>query len=211
MHDFFGNRSTDSNSTYASMIVAGTTCSAISDTAAYWVPTLRRPDGSSVNPLAMYAYYRNKPVSYGTTIPFPPDFRLITGGVGTFPARTFWYCFDVGSSVKYAAPPLCSKDHLVATFYLANCWDGVNRDSADHRSHVVYPVSSKCPQSHPVKVPNVRLFLHFPTGTGGPGYVLSDGTTLPHADFWNTWRQAKLEQFVRECLNAGVECGRVQG
>lgn len=43
------------------------------------------------------------------------------------------------------------------------CWDGVNLDSADHKSHVAYPVEGnimtdgggRCPDSHPVKIPQV--------------------------------------------------------
>jgi len=33
-----------------------------------------------------------------------------------------------------------------------------------------------------------------------------DPTTL-HADFWNTWQQAALEQAVADCLNAGSSAG----
>lgn len=46
------------------------------------------------------------------------------------------------------------------------CWDGVNLDSPDHKSHVAYPIKGSitdrfdydggiCPDSHPVKVPQV--------------------------------------------------------
>ena len=46
------------------------------------------------------------------------------------------------------------------------CWDGVNLDSADHKSHMSYPIEGsitdrfdydggKCPDTHPVKVPQV--------------------------------------------------------
>jgi hypothetical protein len=44
------------------------------------------------------------------------------------------------------------------------CWDGVNLDSPDHRSHMAYSVlkggndvgpTGKCPESHPVVVPQV--------------------------------------------------------
>lgn len=45
------------------------------------------------------------------------------------------------------------------------CWDGVNLDSADHKSHISYPVEPSsdifdydggvCPDSHPVRIPQV--------------------------------------------------------
>jgi hypothetical protein len=47
------------------------------------------------------------------------------------------------------------------------CWDGVNLDSPDHRSHVLYSEleaksndvgpTGKCPESHPVVVPQVMF------------------------------------------------------
>ena len=41
------------------------------------------------------------------------------------------------------------------------CWDGVNLDSPDHKSHVAFPASGSfesggpCPASHPVKIPQI--------------------------------------------------------
>jgi hypothetical protein len=87
-----------------------------------------------------------------------------------------------------------------------NCWDGLNNDSPDHRSHVVYPMNDKCPATHPVKVPEIFMHVRFAPGVGGPGYVLSDTTIAPHADFWNTWQQPKLEELVQKCLHAGIVC-----
>ena len=213
VHDFFGNRSTTSNSTYGSMTAAGTTCGLSRDTAAYWQPTLRRADGTNVNPVAASAYYRNRPVGYGKTVPFPPDFRMIAGGVGS--SEVFWNCFrDDSETVKYSSPPFCRDDYLRSHIFFPSCWDGVNRDSPNHRSHVVYPTGTgrtACPSSHPVKLPAVRFFVRYPKNSGGPGWKLSDGTTLPHADFWNTWQQPALEDLVRRCLNPGVNCGKQVG
>jgi len=48
-----------------------------------------------------------------------------------------------------------------ATITFPTCWDGVNLDSADHKSHVSYPSSGTyessgpCPASHPVHLPQV--------------------------------------------------------
>lgn len=47
-HEFFGNTTTGAFSTYESMIVAPTTCSAAEDTAGYWTPTLFAADGTRV-------------------------------------------------------------------------------------------------------------------------------------------------------------------
>jgi hypothetical protein len=48
------------------------------------------------------------------------------------------------------------------------CWDGVNLDSPDHKSHVAYPTAGPatfsgsstggaCPSTHPVKIPQLML------------------------------------------------------
>jgi hypothetical protein len=92
--------------------------------------------------------------------------------------------------------------------HFPQCWDGVRLDSPDHRSHVAYPRGDVCPSTHPVKLPHIKLYVRFPQSIGGPGYVLSDGTQVAHADFWNTWQQPALADLVARCLNAGVDCGR---
>lgn len=207
LHQFFGNRSTDSDSTYGSMIAAQTTCETSQDTVGYWSPALIGPQGSPVSSDGTSAYYFNDPTSYSTTQPFPPDFRMIAGGPGSSLAIAFWSC--KGQGTKYSYPPRCDPSTFPrAIVFFPNCWDGVHSDSADHRSHVAYPRSGRCPSSHPIKLPTIKLYIRYPQSIGGPGYVFSDGMTIPHADFWNTWQQPALEQLVRDCLNAGRMCGR---
>ena len=65
MHDFFGNRSIDSNSTFASASGAATTCGLSGDRAGYWTPTLISPNGSMMTPRRVLIYYRNVPRSTG--------------------------------------------------------------------------------------------------------------------------------------------------
>jgi len=209
LHEFFGNRSTNENSTYQSMVAAGTTCPHPKDTAGYWSPALIGPDGKVVNASGISAYYKNDPVSYSNTVPFPPDFRIIAGGTGSAPAVAFWSCKSEG--VRYYSPPKCDSTTFPrAIVHFPQCWDGERRDSTDHRSHMAYPRRGVCPATHPVKLPHIKLYIRFPQSIGGPGYVFSDGTTLPHADFWNTWQQPGLEDLVKRCLNAGVNCGQIR-
>jgi hypothetical protein len=207
LHDFMGNKSTDSNSTYSSMIAAGTTCGFLADKAGYWTPSLIAPNGTIVKPRTSFAYYRNKPVKYGTTTPFPPDFRLIAGGVGTGPPISGWSC-EQDAANMVATPPNCGSQMLVLHVRFPNCSNGA-KDSADHRSHVRY-AGSTCPSTHPIKLPEIFLHVRYPV-PGGSGYKLSDGTVSPHADFWNTWQQIGLEAQVRRCLNVGINCGTLTG
>lgn len=65
-----------------------------------------------------------------------------------------------------------------------SCWDGVNVDSADHKSHVAYPTGASCPTSHPVQVPQIFIETIWNTGIfdkslwpedGSQPFVLSQG------------------------------------
>ncbi|HEU4356046.1 MAG TPA: DUF1996 domain-containing protein, partial [Actinomycetota bacterium] len=208
LHDFFGNRSTDSTSTYASMVSSGTTCVLSGDTGAYWMNSLYTTSGTLVKPVAALVYFRNKPVAYGTTMPFPKDFRLIAGGVGS--SNAGWSC-DQNAAGMTATPPDCGTAKLVAHVRFPNCWNGA-LDSPDHRSHVVYPVgtgSTACPSSHPIKLPEIFLHVRYPSGVKAG--VMSDGTLSPHADFWNTWQQPTHEKVVHDCLQLGTNCGSLTG
>lgn len=218
IHDFFGNRSVDSDSTYRSMLKAGTTCGLSADKAGYWVPSLMDQQGRFVQPELMLIYYRPRPIEHGTTITFPPDFRAVAGGVGTYP-HAYWTCdgqSDSSLGTRAMKPPDCGSADLKLHVYFPSCWDGLRSDSRNHRSHLAYAFDDddhtstdisddKCPRSHPVKVPQLHVRVVYPVGDG-PSYHLSDHTTAPHADFWNTWRQRPFERLVERCLRAGVSC-----
>jgi hypothetical protein len=208
MHDFFGNRGVDFNSTYSTAFLKGTTCAHRGDHAGYWIPTLVAPNGTFVTPRRVLVYYRNTPAKYGTTTPFPPDFRIVAGGVGVGPPNAGWSCEQNASGMQ-STPPSCGSGLMVLHVRFPSCWNGVQADSPDHRSHMRYATGSSCPSSHPVKVPEVFVHARFQPGASGPGYRLSDGTVSPHADFWNTWVQASLVQLVNTCLRAGRDCGQV--
>ncbi len=217
MHDFFGNRSVDSDSTYRSTLEAGTSCGLSSDTAGYWVPPLMGPSGF-VEPERMIIYYRSRPIDYGTTIPFPPDLRVVAGGEGSYP-HAYWTCegqSDNALETRAASPPDCEDRELKLHVSFPPCWDGLRNDSGDHRGHLAYAYDDDdgtstdisddlCPKTHPVKIPQVHIRVIFPV-SHGPDYHLADHTTSPHADFWNTWKQAPLERLVRRCLRAGQSC-----
>lgn len=211
MHDFMGNRSVNFNSTFASASGSSTTCGLAGDRAGYWTPSLVAPNGTFVQVRRALVYYRNTPAKYGTTTAFPPDFRIVAGGVGVGPPNAGWSCEQNASSMQ-ATPPSCgSGGLLVLHVRFPSCWDGRNKDSADHRSHMRYASGSSCPSSHPVKVPEIFMHVRYAPGASGSGYRLSDGTLSPHADFWNLWVQSVLQQKIDQCLRAGKDCGQVSG
>jgi len=225
MHDFFGNVSTTGDSTYASMTAAyPARCDLKDDTAGYWAPSLQRSDGTFVTPIRLTMYYRNRPYGYGSTTPFPPDFRMIAGGSNegfAYPV-TWWNCqgeSDESLATRRTFIPNCGPTgQLEAHVYFPNCWDGEHTDSPDHRSHVAYarePTTGVitnlsntaiCPAEYPVKLPQIDFRVLYPAG-GSSDYTFSDGTDLMHADFWNTWQQPALERVVSVCLQASRNCG----
>jgi len=221
LHDFFGNISTASDSTYGSMNVAGTTCTKPGDTAGYWVPTLVAPDGTQVKPSEMVVYYRNRPANYGTVTPFPADFRMIAGNptIASSPVA-YWTCeneSDTDIATRKTFIPSCGTRRIVTHVFFPTCWDGVRLDAPDHRSHMAYAAAPQsgavtnifngavCPADHPVKLPQIDLRVVYPVQNGA-GYHFSDGQVIPHADFWNTWQQGTLVTLVRDCLHLGQAC-----
>ena len=85
-----------------------------------------------------------------------------------------------------------------AQVFFPSCWDGVNLDSADHKSHMAYPIqnynSGDCPSTHPVHL--VSLFYEMVVSVDqysywGPGtWVFANGDTTGyghHGDFQNGW------------------------
>ena len=216
LHQFFGNMTTSATSTYDQMVVGATSCPLSADTAGYWAPALLDPSGSEVTLRNATAYYRATSSAGQSIQAFPADFRMIAGSVsgiatGT-PKLLGWGCNDTTYGPTIPDCSGQSKPFVKAHIIFPSCWDGVNNDSADHMSHVAYADGSRCPTSHPVRLP--RLSLHFTWNTaGGSGYSIdsdmSAGTTAGqslHADFWNTWNQGALQTLVDACLNAGKSC-----
>jgi hypothetical protein len=149
--------------------------------------------------------------------PFPPDFRMIAGS----PQSAVWgfNCDDVAlaptSQIDCTGYP---TPYVRASIIFPNCgqldaFGNIVRDSADHRSHVAYPISAKvgCPASHPIQLPHVKVNIRFNVTNciAARCYLSSDaqractvaGCSL-HADFWNTWNQQALTDLVRTQLNS---------
>ena len=223
LHDFLANTTTDAFSTYESMIGGATTCAAtLGDTGGYWVPALYK-DGVKIDPTGgitrQQFYYRKNNLTAGTVIqPFPANFRMIAGnGHATSEAdnpklgpEIYWGCSDNSEPGKQKAPINCKTGIISLHVGFANCWDGVNLDSADHQSHVIYPNGGLCPADHPVALPRLIMRLEYPVGTRSSGIELSSGPYYTiHGDFWNTWDQQQLENLVQSCLNQSVDCGKL--
>ena len=214
LHDFYGNTTTDAYSTIASLLAAGTTtCKNLGETAAYWVPALMYNDVLKTAPVATI-YYRSSTTPVAAIQPIPPGLVMIAGdshATGDQPLSVVgWSC---GAGVSYPEAPNCgSTVDLALTVRFPSCWDGVNLDSADHKSHMAYPVTdvygnSTCPVDHPVSVPKIAINLHYVGVHDGTKVTLMSGPTYTaHADFMNAWDPATMADLTTRCINAGINC-----
>lgn len=222
LHDFAGAKNTNANSTSDSLRSVPTTCLTKGDNSAYWVPALYR-NGERVLPVgtskhALF-YYRRVAAPSGTTVARIPDgLKMIVGNPhAESPAENprlgrdiIWKC-GPGSGTNLAQPPTqCSSGIMVASLRFPNCWNGKDLDSPDHISHMSYPVSGRCPASHPVNMPRIESFFRYPVGTGDIGTIsLSSGPWYTiHQDFFNAWVPADLAFLMQKCINGGLDCGK---
>jgi hypothetical protein len=204
LHDYVGNLSTDAFSTDESLAAAGTTCR-LGDKSTYFWPVLRDrrsdqnandPDGNVGTVLtarAVQLQFRGNATS--RVVPMPRFLRLITGDAkaatnGGANARAAWSCTGFQNRIATDKYPLCPRGSLVLRILdFPSCWDGQNTDSANHRTHVVFPGQNGACQSYAVDA--------FPEQKHNP--------VTDHADFANVMPD-RLMRFVVDCINRGRRC-----
>ncbi|HET9672212.1 MAG TPA: DUF1996 domain-containing protein [Actinomycetota bacterium] len=212
-HAFFGNTSTDAHSTYRSLRAAGTTCGLRADKGAYWIPAVSR-DGELVSAVDADFYYRGVTAPLRAIRPFPKGLKIIAGdGHAEGPQSTrviAWSCTGSSGTGQETIRD-CGDAFVKVLIRFPSCWDGVRRDSADHRSHMRYAIRRSdgrrgCPRSHPIPVPELTYSITLPFHDG-VGVTLSSGPPYTmHADFINAWNQRVLRRLVERCIHAGIEC-----
>ncbi len=218
LHNFFGRRNVDAFTTTFDDLVGGeepTTCNDIDDRAAYWTPALVMSNGRTMEPSRLTAYYR-RGEKHGTIEPYPAGLKVVAGWQAGKPQPSAdiagWKCGDQPSSTT--PPASCGSDHLSMVVRFPDCWDGVNLDSADHRSHMAYSApdpkvgANVCPPSHPVPLPQLTNFVNFdevdrPSKVAG---LSSGDTNTVHGDFFNGWDPGRLQERVDTCLNELQRC-----
>ena len=215
LHDFFANRSTDANSTYATMLAAPSTCLRPGEKAGYWVPALYN-NGVKVQPIRMSIYYFQGQLANASIKAFPAGLKLVAGSASATTPQgdsvVTWSCDTHGdttlSPMVAPTPPTCPTGQgLKGHVKFPNCWDGVNLDSPDHKSHMAYASRGACPAGYPVPVPKIQLNIFYPI-TGDPsGLTLASGNINSlHGDFFNTWVQSELERLVNTCIVPDIHC-----
>lgn len=210
-HEFFGNETTDASTTSYRKLIGGaiTTCNNPSDLAGYWQPSVY-VDGVRRQPSRMTAYYR-RGLKDGVIERFPNGLKIIAD----YP-RAGYVCGEVPSTSGNPLPDIpaeCTDVKLTVRF--PDCWDGVRRDSPDHREHMAYsaPTNSGgpnvCPSTHSVQVPSLSTFTNYVDLP--PRATLSSGALdTVHGDFFNGWLPDGpdgLQHLVDFCLNGERHCG----
>lgn len=182
LHQVWGNRSFDANTTPESLArSASTNCndSGFSlNRSSYWQPALVHDSGQVIRPDLVSVYYKRKMASSPACDPDARDFqgictglpnqiRFVMGWDQTRPRAkvtgAWWYCTGVDGhypdlDAVFAAGCKPGAD-LIANTVGPNCWDGKSLDSADHRSHLAYlaqhPITGRgaCPRTHPYLIP----------------------------------------------------------
>jgi Domain of unknown function (DUF1996)/F5/8 type C domain len=215
MHSFFGNRTTNARSDVNSLLAGTSNCNPGVDLSSYWVPTLYA-DNQPVEPTGTTFYYLGEGVRddiIARIQPFPLGLRIVAGNAkATAPDATTisrWSCLHaghVGASKDFVNCP--SGTMLESYLDFPQCWNGRDLDSADHKSHMAYPVNAACPATHPVPVPKLRQVLRYPVSGDPARFRLSSGAGFTmHGDFFNAWPVAELERRVRDCINPIIKCG----
>ncbi|WP_328994469.1 DUF1996 domain-containing protein [Kribbella sp. NBC_01245] len=216
IHEFFGNRTTNANSTLQSLRLGGTNCDPVADKSAYWVPTLYK-NGQPVAPERVTIYYQG--ITENTkAVAYPQGLRYVIGNaLATSPDQNpaaRWSCVgQTPSSRDFLNCPAGTKLENYLDF--PTCWDGSRLDSPNHKDHMAFAIGSTCPASHPVVVPRLEFLITYPVnGTGltlagtrnGTNVLTAPGYTF-HGDFLNVWDPAELERRVSGCIRAGYVCG----
>lgn len=221
LHTFYGNKGVTADSTLRSLRQAGTTCAARADKAGYWVPALYFR-GDLIRPREGTFYYRSIVYPRRTVRAYPPGLKVVAGDSHATGRQdtdvAYWGCSTLGGDDPARNHPIdCGSGWVTAHVNFPDCWDGVRKDSRDHKRHMAYSIDPddddryRCPKSHPVPVPRLIFALEWPVHDGtrirlssGPYYTL-------HADFFNAWVQWRLRRLIRRCIHAEIDCDKIGG
>lgn len=226
MHSFYGAKGVDENTTVDSLLAQPSSqCGGYFDTvdlSAYWIPTLYQngvAKHTETGAYQLHAYYQRAGGPGGALVDqaFPRGLRMIAGDMrATTPQDSVSYVCanaeDTGSQRGGGHEFMsCGSDEVfVAKLVFPDCWDGVNLDSADHKSHMAYSSgpSATCPSDHPVKLPRLTFEAWY-FGVNGDASAFawaSGGAYTFHGDVISAWDTRAAANLVNQCINEAFDC-----
>merc|ERR1712106_300525 len=119
--------------------------------------------------------------------------------------------YGPSNQTQHGSLPVGACYELEINIKFPTCWDGVNAESQNGESHVVYSEECdgdlhnecfdfNCPSSHPVKLPEIHLYVRVLEYEGG-AHVFSDGTDIFHSDYFSGWDEGELQDVLDNCDN----------
>ena len=241
LHMFFGNDTADYTTNAASLLRNGSsTCNGGPlNRSSYWAPAMFDTNGKVRMPKYVTVYYKSGGHDPTKVNAFPDGLRMIAGNSTAAAAsdnRTGTINFGCDSTAVWSnnppvIPSCATGVGLIGKVVFPSCWDGVNIDSANHKTHVVYPIlnspsasgpnSVTCPADHATIIPEVtyQVFYENPDmGTAG-WHISSDhlhnangtttdvaGGTTWHADWFGAWQPTILSTWIANCTHAKRNC-----
>jgi hypothetical protein len=182
-------------------------------------------DGTPIKPQALIAYYKTGYTLAPSSIrAVPTGLRMIAGDPNRSSPQqygpTVFKCINnaSGTGAPSSSVPNCvyGTETLWMTIMFPQCWDGVNLDSPDHKSHMAYPSGGRCPSSHPVGIPEISFNVLFaPTEANSTlRWRLSSDTydaSIPagysaHGDWFNGWKPDIMDAWVKGCDQVAKDC-----
>jgi len=153
---------------------------------------------------------------------FPRGLRMIAGtamSTGPQPGVVSYSCTGAGGpeiNGRTSFPNCAPGQTFVMTVDFPQCWDGVNLDSPDHKSHMAYGAGwpdRGCPATHPVPLPKVTQNVRYRVPPSGMSTwrLVSDMYSGPagfsgHADWMNGWDAAVFQRVLDNCYRGRFDC-----
>ena len=241
LHTFFGNTGIDAYTTSTTLASTGnSTCrGGTINRSSYWVPSMiDTRTGAPLAPLLESNFY------YKTGYALPPSaisevpvgLRMISGdakGSPTAPSSAASYScvWDGGNSNWQKSIPDCpvsGTSWLIMGIDFPQCWDGVNLDSPDHKSHMTNPIGGgvnhndyannhqACPATHPVALPQIAYQILYPVKVAGEtkhwrlssdNYDLTQpGGYSGHGDYMMAWKPEIVKIWTQKCDREQKDC-----
>ncbi|MEV6630987.1 DUF1996 domain-containing protein [Actinoplanes sp. NPDC051470] len=215
MHSFFGSTVTNAYTTVNDLLNANSNCNPSIDKSSYWIPTFYN-NNVPVEPTTGVFYYLGEGVRddlIATTQPLPLGLRIVAGNAKAAGPNdntiSRWSCLHAGQVPPSHDFVTCPAGTMLESYLdFPQCWNGRDLDSADHKSHMAYPVGGACPSSHPVVVPKLRQVMRYPVSGNPAGFRLASGAGYTmHGDFFNAWPVAEMARRVNDCIRPIIKCG----